>query len=126
MLTVQPVEPVSFRNASILKVCPQSPSLASTYFTMPDKKRLIICCDGTWQASDKPDATRCVESNVTRMCRAVKEVAHTGQSEIQQVVYYQSGIGTDTMSWLSRKFAGKITREALAVYGEPILRLYRG
>lgn len=75
---------------------------------MPHKKRLIICCDGTWQASDKPDATRNVESNVTRMCRAINVVTQDEDGdEIQQVVYYQSGIGTDTMSWLSRKIAGK-------------------
>ncbi|KAL9094318.1 MAG: hypothetical protein Q9165_003459 [Trypethelium subeluteriae] len=57
-------------------------------------KKLIVCCDGTWQASDKPSSKRNVESNITRMCRYLKESkihdASTGQ-EIQQIVYYQSG-----------------------------------
>jgi uncharacterized protein (DUF2235 family) len=74
----------------------------------PSFKRLIVCCDGTWQASDKPDAGANVESNVTRMCRAISEGKdRKSRGEITQVVYYQSGIGTDIISSLGAKFAGE-------------------
>ncbi|KAI5858652.1 hypothetical protein BZA05DRAFT_10029 [Tricharina praecox] len=52
-------------------------------------KRIIICCDGTWQNSDggvKEDPT-----NITRITRALKSVSSSG---IPQIVYYQSGVGT--------------------------------
>lgn len=51
-------------------------------------KRLIICCDGTWQNSDggvKEDPT-----NITRITRALRHAAADGTP---QIVYYQSGVG---------------------------------
>ncbi|OOF97937.1 hypothetical protein ASPCADRAFT_394788 [Aspergillus carbonarius ITEM 5010] len=59
-------------------------------------KRLIVCCDGTWQDStaDKHQPP----SNVTRLSRTlsrVAEVKENGQTkEIPQIVYYQKGVGT--------------------------------
>lgn len=52
-------------------------------------KRLIVCCDGTWQ--DSASAFKSHPSNVTRLSRCFKQVA--GQTT-QQIVYYQSGVGT--------------------------------
>ncbi|CCX15030.1 Similar to Uncharacterized protein YEL023C; acc. no. P39992 [Pyronema omphalodes CBS 100304] len=52
-------------------------------------KRLILCCDGTWQDSDGgviEDPT-----NITRIVRALKSQAADGT---HQIVYYQSGVGT--------------------------------
>ena len=74
-------------------------------------KKLILCCDGTWQASDKPADDKNVESNVTKMCRALAEAKiQSGGDEVQQVVYYQSGIGTDIISDWGAKFAGQHTK----------------
>jgi uncharacterized protein (DUF2235 family) len=50
-------------------------------------KRLIVCCDGTWNDSDQgTDYT-----NVSRLAWSIKPVAADGTS---QIVYYQSGVGT--------------------------------
>ncbi|KAI0131646.1 hypothetical protein F4776DRAFT_664471 [Hypoxylon sp. NC0597] len=64
------------------------------------KKRIIVCCDGTWQNSDngyvKPTAsnpipTLQIPSNVTRISRAFKRNCSDGTF---QIVYYQSGVGS--------------------------------
>jgi len=50
-------------------------------------KRLVVCCDGTWNDSDQgTDYT-----NVARFAWSIKPVAANG---VTQVVYYQSGVGT--------------------------------
>ena len=50
-------------------------------------KRLIVCCDGTWDDADAGGSF----SNVVRLSRAIKAKAEGG---IEQIVYYQSGVGT--------------------------------
>ncbi|KAI2639746.1 hypothetical protein GGS26DRAFT_601344 [Hypomontagnella submonticulosa] len=64
------------------------------------KKRIIVCCDGTWQNSDngyvkptssKPIPTLQIPSNVTRISRAFKRNCSDGTF---QIVYYHSGVGT--------------------------------
>lgn len=58
-------------------------------------KKIIICCDGTWENSldgdDKP------LSNVTRISRALRRTCEDGTS---QVVYYHPGVGTGGL-WLN-------------------------
>lgn len=51
-------------------------------------KKLIVCCDGTWQDSDNNPAN---PTNVTRIARAVKDL---DDDHHQQIVYYQAGVGT--------------------------------
>jgi len=55
----------------------------------PSPKRIIVCCDGTWQNSDGGD--KGVPTNVTRISRALKSYTGGGMA---QTVYYQSGVGT--------------------------------
>lgn len=55
--------------------------------TAKNKKRLIICCDGTWNTPEKTPVT-----NVVHMARAIKPRASDG---IQQTVFYDWGVGTD-------------------------------
>ncbi|KAI1467254.1 uncharacterized protein F4812DRAFT_56586 [Daldinia caldariorum] len=64
------------------------------------KKRIIVCCDGTWQNADngyvKPTAsnpvpTLQIPSNVTRISRAFKRGC---SNSTFQIVYYQSGVGS--------------------------------
>ncbi|KAF2117016.1 hypothetical protein BDV96DRAFT_644453 [Lophiotrema nucula] len=74
-------------------------------------KRLVICCDGTWvdsnsgvQISMNPLKALAAEltgkvtlqtpSNVTRIGRCVKQLDTSQTSDIQQISYYQSGLGT--------------------------------
>lgn len=60
-------------------------------------KRLVICCDGTWQSS--VSGLKNIPSNVTRIARSV---ARSGKDEDgktwQQVVYYDAGIGTGELA----------------------------
>ncbi|WP_414519245.1 DUF2235 domain-containing protein [Nostoc sp. PCC 9305] len=50
-------------------------------------KRLVICCDGTWQqlSSRYP-------SNVVKLAQSVKSIASDG---VTQIVFYDEGIGTE-------------------------------
>lgn len=59
----------------------------------PPPKRIVICCDGTWQSS-VTNVTN-VPSNVTRIARYLTKTDKDehGQ-EWQQLVYYDAGIGT--------------------------------
>jgi uncharacterized protein (DUF2235 family) len=51
-------------------------------------KRLVVCCDGTWNAADSQSA----ETNVALMARSVHATQATGG--IMQVVLYLRGVGT--------------------------------
>ena len=53
-------------------------------------KRLIVCCDGTWNDTDSGDAF----TNVAKMGWAIAAKDTRGADEIAQIVYYQSGVGT--------------------------------
>lgn len=64
------------------------------------KKRIVVCCDGTWQNSDngyiKPTSSNPIPalqipSNVTRISRAFKRNCSDGTF---QIIYYQSGVGS--------------------------------
>ncbi|HAX89017.1 MAG TPA: DUF2235 domain-containing protein [Cyanobacteria bacterium UBA11162] len=61
-------------------------------------KRLIVCCDGTWQ-----DLTSPCPSNVVRIAQAIKPIADDGTP---QIVFYDEGIGTEAKS---NKIAGGVT-----------------
>ncbi|MEH0509694.1 DUF2235 domain-containing protein [Streptomyces sp. B21-106] len=49
-------------------------------------KRLIVCCDGTWNFADQPSRT-----NVTKVALSVRPQ----DGDITQRVYYHSGVGTN-------------------------------
>ena len=50
-------------------------------------KRLVVCCDGTWNDSDEGTGY----TNVARLAWAIKPVDAKG---VPQIVFYQSGVGT--------------------------------
>ena len=50
-------------------------------------RRLVVCCDGTWNSADRGGAA----TNVVRMARTIKSVADDGTT---QIVYYHPGVGT--------------------------------
>lgn len=74
------------------------------------KKRLIICCDGTWQDADSTDTT---PSNVARIVRSIPPVGvdyTNGHAKpISQVVYYQNGIGTGGAGLYQKLVGSKIS-----------------
>ena len=64
------------------------------------KKRLIVCCDGTWMDSDNgfarptlkhPKGSIQIPSNVTRISRCFKRTCSDGSL---QIISYESGVGT--------------------------------
>ncbi|KAJ5715298.1 uncharacterized protein N7483_012479 [Penicillium malachiteum] len=58
-----------------------------------ESKRIIICCDGTWQSAVSGE--RHVPSNVTRLCRAINPIGSDADGKLwQQLVWYDSGVGT--------------------------------
>ncbi|KAI1326916.1 hypothetical protein F5Y16DRAFT_421482 [Xylariaceae sp. FL0255] len=60
---------------------------------IPSRKRIIICCDGTWQSSVTNKLN--VPSNVTRLTRYISKIGRDKENkEWQQLVYYDAGIGT--------------------------------
>jgi uncharacterized protein (DUF2235 family) len=59
-------------------------------------KRLVVCCDGTWQ-----DVGTTFPTNVANMAAAVSPVAKDGTA---QLVYYSAGIGTNGLA--NRIFGG--------------------
>ena len=80
---------------------PDEPSLANTGRSRArskapaagrPSKRIILCEDGTWLNADSGSlkGALVIESNITRISRAIKPVSSDG---IPQVVYYHYGIG---------------------------------
>ncbi|VEP18597.1 conserved hypothetical protein [Hyella patelloides LEGE 07179] len=61
-------------------------------------KRLIVCCDGTWQklSSDYP-------TNVVKITQAIKLLA---EDKTQQIVFYDEGIGTRDRDKVDKIFGG--------------------
>ncbi|MDF5720751.1 MAG: DUF2235 domain-containing protein [Rhizonema sp. PD37] len=53
-------------------------------------KRLVVCCDGTWQQLSNP-----CPGNVIKMAQAVKATASDGTP---QIVFYDEGVGTDSQA----------------------------
>ncbi|KAG8629786.1 hypothetical protein KVT40_001405 [Elsinoe batatas] len=59
-------------------------------------KRIIICCDGTWQSSNH-GLEGVVPSNVAKISRAISKYEETSNGQIiHQIVYYDAGVGTGT------------------------------
>lgn len=54
-------------------------------------KRLVICCDGTWNTPDQTDQGRPCPTNVTKLARAVAEQDDAGH---EQRLYYHVGVGS--------------------------------
>jgi uncharacterized protein (DUF2235 family) len=73
------------------------------------KKRLIICCDGTWEAGDhasKGDSS--YQTNITRICHALADDAIMPDgTRIPQIILYQSGVGSNAPTAVGRTIAGQ-------------------
>ncbi|CAG0978281.1 hypothetical protein MTYP_01612 [Methylophilaceae bacterium] len=65
-------------------------------------KRIVICCDGTWNSPDKTDQGVPIHTNVVKVAQAVKPIAANGT---RQNMYYDPGIGTSG-AFMRRAFDG--------------------
>jgi hypothetical protein len=73
---------------------------------MAQTKRLVLCCDGTWNDSV---STNNPLTNVARFSRIVEERAADG---VLQIVYYHTGVGAGT-SRISNSIDGAVGRGEL-------------
>ncbi|RYC62635.1 hypothetical protein CHU98_g3574 [Xylaria longipes] len=79
----------------------------SNYLRGSIKKRLIVCCDGTFSGVDKGDDQ--YSSNVARLSRTISKVGITAEGEkVPQVVYYQSGVGTGLLTVVNKARQGTV------------------
>jgi uncharacterized protein (DUF2235 family) len=65
--------------------------LLPKFFGVIKMKRIIICCDGTWNDPDNKENDLPCSTNVFKMARLISPVDDAG---ISQVVYYHNGVGT--------------------------------
>ncbi|PSR15767.1 DUF2235 domain-containing protein [filamentous cyanobacterium CCP3] len=68
------------------------------------KKRLVVCCDGTWQ--DLFHRRNKCPTNVVKIAQSIKPFA---SDNIQQIVYYSEGIGV-AEGFIERFFGGAFGR----------------
>ena len=61
-------------------------------------KRLVVCCDGTWNTPDQTSDGKPCPTNVTKIALAVAPEDGAGTT---QVVYYHRGVGTERGEHLS-------------------------
>ena len=54
-------------------------------------KRLVLCCDGTWNTADQQQNGRPCPTNVARVALGIDD---RGRDGLEQRVHYQQGIGT--------------------------------
>jgi uncharacterized protein (DUF2235 family) len=57
---------------------------------MRPKKRIVVCCDGTWNDADSAEEF----TNVVRIARAIRPYDDRASPTIQQIVYYDAGVGS--------------------------------
>src|SRR5262250_3134028 len=67
----------------------QSPLSIGRRTVMP--KRLVVCCDGTWNTADQAIAGEPCPTNVTKLALSI---APEDSARDRQCVYYHSGAGT--------------------------------
>jgi uncharacterized protein (DUF2235 family) len=68
-------------------------------------KRIIVCCDGTWNTPDQREDGQGCPTNVVKMASAIAPVAQDGTP---QVIFYHTGVGsssgTDLSHWVGGAF----------------------
>ncbi|KAE8389099.1 hypothetical protein BDV23DRAFT_184803 [Aspergillus alliaceus] len=72
------------------------------------RKRIIICCDGTWQSSVNGKDN--IPSNITRLCRAINSIGIDSKDHKpwQQIVWYDSGVGATSTGIMSTGIEGAL------------------
>lgn len=77
-------------------------------------KRLVICCDGTWNTPDQSSEGKACPTNVTKLARGVAGLDPTGT--VQQL-YYHQGVGTRRGErWRGGAFGFGLSRDILSAY----------
>jgi hypothetical protein len=61
-------------------------------------KRLVVCCDGTWNTPDQSSGGDAAPTNITKIAL---QVAERDAQRIEQRVYYDRGVGTGRLDHLA-------------------------
>lgn len=70
------------------------------------RKRLIVCCDGTFCGADKGKQTNA--TNIALLSRVIANVGIDQQGKhIPQIVHYQSGVGTGSLTQIEKNVQGE-------------------
>jgi len=67
-------------------------------------KRIVICCDGTWNEPESTKDDEKVPTNVLKMVRAV--APRDSRTGTDQVVYYDQGVGTGAVGKFDKLIGG--------------------
>ncbi|WP_043776271.1 T6SS phospholipase effector Tle1-like catalytic domain-containing protein, partial [Desulfomicrobium escambiense] len=77
-------------------------------------KRVVVCCDGTWNTPDQKDDGVVCPTNVTRLAMAVAPYAGNGKPQMR---YYDTGVGTQWYDRIRDGVSGMgISRNILQAY----------
>jgi uncharacterized protein (DUF2235 family) len=80
-------------------------------------KRLIVCCDGTWNT---PDQHEDGESRVTNVRKIASAILPTSREGIPQIVFYHAGVGAslgfDLSHWIGGAFGAGLSEIILTAY----------
>ncbi|WP_298152091.1 DUF2235 domain-containing protein [Flavobacterium sp.] len=66
-------------------------------------KRIVVCCDGTWNRPGVTEDGKLVQTNVEIMYKCVEPVDDNG---IRQVKFYETGVGSSTYNKFDQIFGG--------------------
>jgi uncharacterized protein (DUF2235 family) len=70
-------------------------------------KRIVVCCDGSWQSATSLDPKQGCPSNVARLSRVLANAGVDQEAkEWQQVIYYDAGVGTGDMTDMEKNRQG--------------------
>jgi uncharacterized protein (DUF2235 family) len=87
---------------------------SSTRAPRPRGRRLVMCCDGTWNNPDKLSNGVPAPTNVAKVAMGVARRDHTGA---HQLLYYQPGVGTRRSERVrGGAFGYGLSRNVLACY----------
>lgn len=89
-------------------------------------KRMIICCDGTWNTPDKNTSGIPLHTNVVKIAQAIKPVSDFG---VRQLTYYNVGIGTSgtfLKKWYDGATGSGISKNIIEAYKYLILNYESG
>lgn len=87
-------------------------------------KNIVVCSDGTWQRGGKTPS-----SNVWRIFQAVDRHLSSADDNVQQLTYYDDGVGTEKLRWLriiGGAFGWGLSRNIRQAYAFLCLNYERG
>lgn len=108
--------PIPTETRRYLSTAPASDEPSAPATARPaGRRRLIVCCDGTWNWPDKRH-----ETNVVRLVRAIKPSAELlNEPPISQIVRYHMGVGTGNVldHWLGGSTGVGLSSSVKQCYG---------